>query len=293
MVAIDFTSCPRVPGRAYNGANGKKIAVSFEGAVWILKFPPSAADKPNDLSYSNSCISEHLGSSIFRLLGVSAQETRLGTHLNGRTKVVCACRDFTVPGKRFYDFCSIKNTVIDSETGGHGTELSDVLTTIDLQQFVDPVLVRRRFWDMFVVDALLGNFDRHNGNWGFLVDESTAQAELAPVFDCGSCLLPQADETIMRKMLADEAELNARIYTFPGSMLKINGRKINYHDFIVAGSEQGLREALDRLLPRIRELDFARLLSETPYLTDLQREFLRVYLNARRERIFQRLKVKD
>ena len=32
MVAIDFTSCPRVPGRAYNGANGKKIAVSFEGA---------------------------------------------------------------------------------------------------------------------------------------------------------------------------------------------------------------------------------------------------------------------
>ena len=287
MVAIDFTSCPRVPGRAYNGANGKKIAVSFEGAVWILKFPPSAADKPNDLSYSNSCISEHLGSSIFRLLGVSAQETRLGTHLNGRTKVVCACRDFTVPGKRFYDFCSIKNTVIDSETGGHGTELSDVLTTIDLQQFVDPVLVRRRFWDMFVVDALLGNFDRHNGNWGFLVDESTAQAELAPVFDCGSCLLPQADETIMRKMLADEAELNARIYTFPGSMLKVNGRKINYRDFIVAGSEQGLCEALDRLLPRIRELDFARLLSETPYLTDLQREFLRVYLNARRERIFQ------
>ena len=97
----------------------------------------------------------------------------------------------------------------------------------------------------------------------------------------------------MRKMLADEAELNARIYTFPGSMLKINGRKINYHDFIVARSEQGLREALDRLLPRIRELDFVRLLSETPYLTDLQREFLRVYLNARRERIFQRLKVKD
>ena len=88
-----------------------------------------------------------------------------------------------MPGVRFYDFCSIKNTVIESETGGHGTELSDVLTTIDLQHFVDPVAVRRRFWDMFVVDALLGNFDRHNGNWGFLVDERTGQSELAPVFD--------------------------------------------------------------------------------------------------------------
>ena len=286
MEEVDFTSCPRVPGRAYNGANGKKIAVSFEDAVWILKFPPSAADKPNELSYSNSCVSEHLGSTVFRMLGVPAQETRLGTHVNGRTKVVCACRDFTIPGKRFYDFCSIKNTVIDSETGGHGTELSDVLTTIDLQQFVDPVLVRRRFWDMFVVDALLGNFDRHNGNWGFLVDERTSLAELAPVFDCGSCLLPQADESIMRKMLSDEDELNARIYTFPGSMLKVGGRKINYRDFIAAHADPGLDEALERLLPRIGALAFGRLVDETPYLADLQRRFLKTYFEARRERIF-------
>ncbi len=27
---VDFTDCPRLPGRAYNGANGKKIAVSFD-----------------------------------------------------------------------------------------------------------------------------------------------------------------------------------------------------------------------------------------------------------------------
>jgi len=286
MNEFDFTTCPRVPGRAYNGANGKKIAVMFEGAVWILKFPPSAADKPNELSYSNSCLSEHLGSTIFRMLGVDAQETRLGTHVNGRTKIVCACRDFTIPGKRFYDFCSIKNTVIDSETGGHGTELSDVLTTIDLQQFVDPIPVRRRFWEMFVVDALIGNFDRHNGNWGFLVDEVTSRAELAPVFDCGSCLLPQADEKIMQKMLADENEMNARIYTFPGSMLKIGGRKINYRDFIAARGEPELIEALDRLMPKIKDLDFGRLINDTPYLSDLQSEFLIRYLELRRERIF-------
>ena len=39
---VDFTACPRVPGRAYNGANGKKICVAFEGARWMLKFPPPA-----------------------------------------------------------------------------------------------------------------------------------------------------------------------------------------------------------------------------------------------------------
>lgn len=37
MQIIDFTLCPRVPGRAYNGANGKKIAVAYQGETWILK----------------------------------------------------------------------------------------------------------------------------------------------------------------------------------------------------------------------------------------------------------------
>ena len=59
-VPIDFTLCERLPGRAYNGANGKKIAIRYDGDVWMLKFPPSAAEKPTALSYTNSCLSEHL-----------------------------------------------------------------------------------------------------------------------------------------------------------------------------------------------------------------------------------------
>ena len=93
--AIDFTHCERLPGRAYNGANGKKIAIRHEGDVWLLKFPPSAADRPTALSYTNSCLSEHLASTIANMIGFKAQETRLGTFANGKTKTVCACRDFT------------------------------------------------------------------------------------------------------------------------------------------------------------------------------------------------------
>ncbi len=148
MTAIDFTSCPRIPVRAYNGANGKKIAVLFQGDPWILKFPPNVLSRPNEQSNSNSCFSEHLGSSIYRLLGVTCQETVLGIFVNGKTKIVCACKDFTRPGVRLYDFCSIKNTVIDSETGGMGTELSDILETIERQSFVDPVIVYERFWQI-------------------------------------------------------------------------------------------------------------------------------------------------
>ena len=162
---IDFTNCRIVPGRAYNGANGSKIAVEYEGIVYMLKFPPSGEGKPTELSYTNSCFSEHIASSIFGMLGIRAQETILGTYsVREKTKIVCACRDFTVGGKRLFDFCSIKNTVLDSDSNGSGTELDDIMDTIEKQQYVSSPVLRRHFWDMFIVDALLGNFDRHNGN---------------------------------------------------------------------------------------------------------------------------------
>ena len=77
----DFTNCPIVPGRAYNGANGSKIAVEYGGGIYMLKFPPSGERKPTNLSYTNSCISEHLASSIFNLIGINAQKTELGTSI--------------------------------------------------------------------------------------------------------------------------------------------------------------------------------------------------------------------
>lgn len=283
---IDFTSCRRLLGKAYNGANGKKIAVEYDGRQYMLKFPPSGIQKPTDLSYTNSCISEHLGSSIFNMLGISAQYTLLGVFtVNGKEKVVCACGDFTADGKTLYDFCSVKNTVIDSEHGGSGTELSDLLESIEKQRFVNPEKLLEHFWNVFVVDALLGNFDRHNGNWGFLYDSKTDTAEIAPIFDCGSCLLPQADEKVMRNVLNNEDELNARIYRFPTSAVKLDGQKINYYDFLMSGEYDDCDEAIVRIVPRIDMEKIEQLINETPYITDLQKDFYKAYINARYEKI--------
>lgn len=283
---IDFTSCRRLLGKAYNGANGKKIAVEYDGRQYMLKFPPSGVQKPTDLSYTNSCISEHLGSSIFNMLGISAQYTLLGVFtVNGKEKVVCACGDFTADGKTLYDFCSVKNTVIDSEHGGSGTELSDILESIEKQRFVNPEKLLEHFWNVFVVDALLGNFDRHNGNWGFLYDSKTDTAEIAPIFDCGSCLLPQADEKVMRNVLNNEDELNARIYRFPTSAVKLDGQKINYYDFLMSGEYDDCDEAIVRIVPRIDMEKIEQLINETPYITDLQKDFYKAYINARYEKI--------
>lgn len=285
---IDFTNCRVIPGRAYNGANGNKIAVEWGGEAYMLKFPPSAEGKPTDLSYTNSCISEHIASSIFNMLGIRAQETMLGTFtVKGKEKLVCACKDFTAGGKRFLDFCSIKNTVLDSDSNGSGTELSDVLDAVDKQAYISPTILREHFWNMFIADALLGNFDRHNGNWGFLYDDIKGEAEIAPVYDCGSCLLPQADDKVMAKVLADKAELHARIFQFPASALKQNGRKINYYDFLTRGENGDANEALKRIAPRIDMEQIKNFIDQVPAISELQKEFYKTYVNARYELIIR------
>lgn len=279
---IDFTNCRQVPGRAYSGANGKKIAVEYDDKQYMLKFPPSGKQKPTELSYTNSCFSEHIASSIFNMLGVAAQETLLGTFdLAGKIKVVCACRDFTADGKLLYDFCSIKNTVLDSDSGGNGTELSDVLDTIEKQQFIAPDRLMEHFWNVFVVDAMLGNFDRHNGNWGFLSDPASGETEIAPVFDCGSCLLPQADEKVMNEVLKSKDAMNARVFQFPTSALKRDGQKINYYDFLMKAESADCNAALKRIYGRVDIEKIRAFIHNVTYLSDLQKEFYDRYITAR------------
>lgn len=283
---IDFTNCKRIISKAYSGANGKKIAIEFDGEQYMLKFPPSGKRKPSELSYTNSCYSEHIGSTIFNMLGIEAQKTMMGSFMVGeKEKIVCACRDFTVGGKQLYDFCAIKNTVIDSEHGGTGTELEEITDTIAQQRFVNPEKLSEHFWNMFIVDAFLGNFDRHNGNWGFIVDINTQETSIAPIYDCGSCLLPQADEKIMKAVLTNEDELNARIYQFPTSAVKYEGKKINYHDFITSCSCEECNTALLRIIPRINMEKICDFIDSVDELSDLQKKFYKKYLVGRYEKI--------
>lgn len=279
---IDFTDLP-VRKKTYAGANGSKLCVMYQGAPYMLKFP-AAPSRNKAISYANGCISEYLGCHIFELIGIPVQETLLGLYRKGgKDKIVVACRDFTSPGIVLQDFASLKNTIIDSGHNGYGTELSEVLSTIAEQQAVDPVLLTERFWDMFIVDALIGNWDRHNGNWGFLYDEENDQMTLAPVYDCGSCLYPQADEAIMQSVLDSQAERHTRVFNIPTSGLKINNQKINYFDFLTSLQNPDCNRALKRIVPRIDMEAICRMVDETPFITDLQKQFYKTMLQERKK----------
>lgn len=281
---IDFTNAVQ-KNKTYAGANGGKISVLYNGEQYMLKFPPFPTIN-KEMSYTNSCISEYIGCKVFESVGIPVQETVIGTYTSkGKEKVVVACKDFTSQGITLQDFASLKNRIIDSERNGYGTELADILSTIDEQTAMDSETLKTRFWDMFIVDALIGNWDRHNGNWGFLYNNSTDEVTLAPVFDCGSSLYPQADEDLMKKILSDKNELNHRIFDIPLSAVTYNGKKINYFKFLSEGKFPDCNKALKRISSRIDMKKIYEIIDNTPTITELQKEFYKTMLTARKERI--------
>lgn len=285
---IDFTNLP-TRKKAYGGANGSKLSVIYNNELYMLKLPMHALKNPN-LSYTNSCTSEYLGCHIFNMLGVKAQETLLGTYeYHGKVRTVVACKDFTSPGVTIMDFASVKNQIIDSASNGYGTELSDILDTIEKQTAVDPKELKVHFWNMFVIDAFIGNWDRHNGNWGFLYNQETDHMEIAPIFDCGSALFPQIDDELIKKVMSSKAEMTARVYDMPTSAILINGKRANYYKLITSGEYTDCTEAVQRIAPRIDLQAINELINSIEQLSVLQKEFLIKILKLRKELIIDTL----
>ncbi|MDY3995052.1 MAG: HipA domain-containing protein [Candidatus Onthovivens sp.] len=281
---LDFTNLP-TKKKAYGGANGSKLSVIYNDELYMLKLPMHALKNPN-LSYTNSCTSEYLGCHIFNMLGIKAQETLLGTYkYHDKVKIVVACKDFTSPGVVILDFASIKNQIIDSASNGYGTELSDIIDTINKQTVVDSEELKEHFWNMFVVDAFIGNWDRHNGNWGFLYNQETDKLEIAPIFDCGSALFPQIDDELIKKVISSKAEMNARVYDIPTSAILIDGKRANYHKVIISLEYKDCNKAIKRIVPKIQLDDINKLIDNVEELSQLKKEFLKKILKLRKELI--------
>ena len=282
---IDFTNCPRKK-KAYAGANGNKISILYQDELYMLKFPAASTRNPEN-KYTNSCISEYIGCKIYESIGIPVQEVLLGTYAieQKETKIVVACKDFTQFGWMLQDFASLKNQVIDSERNGYGTDLQDILYTFEQQTALSAMSLQERFWDMFIVDALIGNWDRHNGNWGFLYHMQTDSIKLAPVYDCGSCLFPQANEAMMQEVLQNKGKLHDNVFNRPTSAIMQNGKRINYFQFISSLENQDCNAALERIYPKICMGKIDKIIDEIPCISRTYQTFLKTILFARKDRI--------
>ena len=272
---MDFSDYPE--SGLYYGGSERKVSVNASGVEYMLKFR-----KRDEFGTRNNHISEYVGSHVFNLLGIEAQETFLG-HYQGEE--VVACRSFVGKNEQFVPFNDVGESTLEHDKEAYQYEYADVMTMLrDNSKLTETNETIALFWEMFVIDALLGNFDRHGSNWGFI--KSAGRYRLAPVFDNGSCLYPRlVDEDDMKVVMLSREETDRRIFRFPTSQIKLNGQKSSYAEVIGSLRFPECNKALEAVMGRI---DFGAIddaIDGTIFATDVHKDFLRHMMRARYERI--------
>lgn len=274
MVIYDFNNIKQNV-LSYGGHAGKKLGIDFNGERWFLKFPKSTKNfKGNiDISYSTSPLSEYIGSHIYELIGIPVHQTLLGVK-DG--KVVVACKDFRKNGNiQLLDFDSIINIYdsdleeklenLSSSSSQYEIDLDEVIIVMENNpRFLELPELKNRFWDMFIVDALIGNNDRNNGNWGILVDSLTEKLELAPVYDNGASFSNNSSDNKIIKILTNEESFKMSAYESRNCAFYKNEKRINPLDYITEMKNQDCNKALLRLFPKISIESIFNMIQEIP-----------------------------
>ena len=272
---MDYSRYPD-GNRYYSGAERKK-SILISGRFYLVKFQKNSRE---GLRFNH--VSEYLGSHIFSLLGIETQETLLGTY-NGENVVVI--QDFLGEDEVFVPFNGVGDSSLeqDKEKYQYSYEditgmLQDNIKLTDVEQTID------LFWDMFIVDAFIANFDRHGSNWGFIKKDN--KYRLSPVFDNGSSLFPQlnTDEKI-ESVLKKQEEIDMRIFRFPTSQIKYNGKKSSYYEIISSLAFEECNNALVRIVERVELDKINKLIDSVENISEKRKEFYKIILKQRYEKI--------
>lgn len=271
------------------GGSESKWAMEYEGKLYMVKFPdPNRAPKQTELSYMNNHYSEYIGCHIFQMLGIPAQNTFLGwgTPPNSkREKIVVACEVFCQDKTGcLIEFSNFFLHETDSKKQKN-TSIEDVMRVIDEDVMIqNKAQIKTFFWDMFVVDALIGNGDRHLDNWG-VIEAPDRVLSPAPVYDCGSALTPWYSDERKASLLEDANSFKNAEYNLC-SVYRYQGKRTRYHE-IFKNPPEDLHRAIQRIVPRIKtaSAQIDRLIDSTEGLTDISKEYMKKSLLLRRELI--------
>ncbi len=311
MKLVNFDLCER-PNislqKHYGGQSGNKEHIIIDGENYFLKYPKKISSKNNSytnviLSYTTSPLSEYMGSKIYEILGEPVHKTILGVSKKlGHTLV--ACKDFLKNGDQLDEFKNIKVSYapVYSEkesSSGENCNLDEVLEIIKTNPFLNSVKnVEEHFWDMFVIDAFIGNADRNNGNWG-IIRHLDGSNTISPVYDNGNSFNNKWDIAKFEKFSKDEEAFYQEAYkgkTCIFTHTNTNGEEkvLNPFKIIASGKFQKLNESICRIVPRISEKkeeivnfinDIPNTFLEIPIISNTQKNFFINILRTRYNKV--------
>ncbi|MCD8095130.1 MAG: HipA domain-containing protein [Ruminococcus sp.] len=271
------------PFADYGGLDRKDGLVNPDGQRYMVKYSEKHSRINNfDTSYVNNVVSEYVSSHILDILGFPVHETFLAAR-NG--ELLVACKNFCTESSKLIEFSRYLRKYYDSGNVGRLPSLSQLNFILsndtDLSPHTDEFQIA--YWERFVGDALVANFDRHMGNWGYMVSENGVSA--APIYDNGSTLFPALSEEGMSEVLQSEKGLLKRVFLFPKAALLVNGQKASYSDMLTSGYNKYLNEAVLKIVPKIEEKmpDVIEFIGEQDFFSDTRKSFYSTIIQKRFE----------
>ena len=164
------------------------------------------------------------------------------------------------------------------------------MDVLEESKMIDTKEIKEKFWDMFVIDSLIGNTDRHNGNWGFLLNKQTNEITFSPIYDCGSCLNPLLEDTELENMNSAEIK-NLAINCY--SCIKLNEKKINYMSFMQKMENKECNDAIKRKFKKVNINEIHFFIDGIECISDIRKKFYKEIISYRYnnlKNIYEKLK---
>ncbi len=275
---------------SYSGSDRKEGLISPDGKRYLVKYA-EAHTRVNDLdtSYVNNVISEYMSSHILGIAGFDVHNTFIGTR---NQNLLVACENFTSGHQFLIEFGQYMRKHYDSGDIGRVPDIRQIAFILHN----DPILCAYGeelwdiYWERFIGDALVGNFDRHMGNWGYITDTKEERVYASPIYDNGSTLFPALSEKAMREeILPFQKEIMKRTFLFPKAALTVNGCKAGYYDLLSSGYEPSAVRAVKKMVPGI--LNSMPCMNEfidgQGFLSETRKIFYKTMLKTRMEYILK------
>jgi HipA-like C-terminal domain len=223
MDIINFNNCIKLPLEL--GGALPKVAIWYKDSVYMIK-----EGKHKNNAYQKSYIAEYIASLLCRFIGIECQEVILGLYDD---KPVCACKIFTSGSYKIHPYKDIRDSSLYTNVDRSGYELEEVIEvisnyrnfTINTKEHLD------KFMLMTCFDALIGNSDRHWGNWGF-IGNLKDYVSLAPLYDNGNSMSLFLSEKKMKKALnlSNEEFVVQFVRDTPISQIKLNKERQSFYN---------------------------------------------------------------
>ena len=264
----NFNKC-ETTNKGYRGHSGSKKGIVFQGENYLLKYPKFRKSWNVE---GLTPISEYLGSHIYEIIGIDTHKTILGL-CDG--KIVVACKDFLNSTEEIIDFNAIKNSydkdleqyleARNSSLFDQHDNLEDILYLMNHNEYFAKVPdLKERFWDMFVIDALINNNDRNEANWGLVLDKENGSLRMAPVYDNGASFYGKSNDDKLSEIIKNEVKLKQVAYDSCISIYTNKEKIMNPLKFMETMQNEECNQAILRIVPKIDLIKIKELIYSIP-----------------------------